>query len=313
VIERALKALAEQYEDVPFGLHIASLATLNLSEFSFAPSGTAIEKRNPLCAVIQVADGWATLDAVEYEMALRAIDREACGAIFERLRRATHYTFEAVTPGWAADIAEWLLFSGEPLEWWEEKRAEIAGDLGHEPTALEVRRYIRENEIRTPGYIQRSLGRHHVRATRTRAPLSHERIMERLRNAPEPLRNTTAALLTEIAKLEKVRKQLRAARTDDEAEIQRSFGGLCETPGLIVETTTTALVTEILNDTWEYAAQDRGFSPNLCLILDPSPQSCRRLKRTLDGLSAATDAVVAIIATVNSYEEACYAHKGREE
>ena len=312
VIERALKALAEQYEGVPFGLHVASLATLNLSEFDYNPRST-VAKRNPLCAVIQVTDGWATLDAVEYEVALRAIDREACGAIFERLRRATHHTFEAVTPGWAADVAEWLLFNGEPHEWWEEKRAEIAAELGHEPTALELRRYIRENEIRTPGYITRSVGRHHARAARTARPLSHKRIMERLQNAPKPLRTTTAAVLTELAKLEKVYKALHGARTADEAEIQHCFGGISETPGLIIETTASSLVTEILNDAWEYAAQDRGFSPNLCLILDPSPASCKRLKRTLDALSTATDTVVSIIATVNNYEDACYEHKGHNQ
>ena len=313
VIERALKAMAQQYEGVPFTLHVAPLASLNLSEFDLSATGAKIEKRNPLCAVIQVDDGWTNLEAVEYEAALRVIDRGASGALFERLRRATHLTFEAVTPGWAADVAEWLLFSGEPAEWWEEKRAEIASELGHEPTGLELRRYIRENEIRTPGYVQRSLGRHHAHAARKRSLLSQERIQEHLKCAPKPLRETTAALLAEIAKLEKVNKQLRAARTEDEAEIQRCFGGMCETPGLIIETTETAVVTEILNDAWEYAAQDRGFSPNLCLILDPSPQSCKRLKRTLDALSTATDAVLSIIATVNSYEQACYEHEGHDE
>jgi len=58
---------------------------------------------------------------------------------------------------------------------------------------------------------------------------------------------------------------------------------------------------------------DRGFSPNLCLILDPSPASCKRLKRTLDALSTATDTVVSIIATVNNYEDACYEHKGHDQ
>ncbi len=312
VIERALKALGQQYDGVPFGLHLVPLDRLRLDDLEDLDVKDAVLKQNPLCAIIQVADGWTNVDAVEYEAALRAIDRDACGAVFERLRRATHFTFEAVTPGWSHDISEWLLFSCEPSEWWEEKRDEIAVELGHEPTGLELRRYIRENEIRTPGYVKRELGAHHARAARTRNLLSHERIMTRLAGAPKPLRTATAALLTEIAKLEKINRQLRAAQTENEAAVLRGFGSISPTPGLIIETNGTGLVTELLNDSWEYASQDNGFSPNLCVLLDPSAQSCKRFKRTLEAVSGATDAVIAIIDTITTYEQACYEHKGHD-
>src|ERR1700681_40720 len=312
VIERALKALAQQYDGVPFGLHLTPLDRLRFDELDDLDVKQAVLKQNPICAIVQVDDGWTNVDAVEYEAGAPAVDREACGALFERLRRATHFTFEAVTPGWSQDIAEWLLFSCEPSEWWEEKRGEIAAEIGHEPTGLELRRYVRENEIRTPGYVKRELGAHHARATRTRNLLSHERIIARLAGAPKPLRTATTAFLTEIAKLEKINRQLRAAQTDNEAAVLRGFGSISPTPGLIIETNGNGLVTEILNDSWQYASQDNGFSPNLCVLLDSSARSCKRLKRTLDAVSAATDAVIAIIDTLTTYEQTCYEHKGHD-
>ena len=50
----------------------------------------------------------------------KPLSREAFPHFFHHLGRATRWTYDAFTPGNALGAAEWLLFDGDPQEWWNQ-------------------------------------------------------------------------------------------------------------------------------------------------------------------------------------------------
>jgi hypothetical protein len=307
VLRRAFAALAQRYNALPFGMTVIPFSGL-CAETGFEYNGPkALTTANPVCVVLQVADAWAHIEATGFERALCALDRRVAAALLEHLRRSTRYSFDAFTPGAAFEYADWALFEGDRTWWWESQCEDAAADLGITRTKLsgcQLRRYLRTNGIRTPGLIDRIIGRHHRLAAMRAELLSLEECERRLDVAPCEVRDAALTVIAGLRTIAPAARELARAITARESAILGGFGASGTTPGLIVETSgSDALVTELLNDHWEYASQDRGFAPNYVLALDGSPASCDRLVRTLEHLEAVTAALTRIASALQLDEE----------
>lgn len=303
LLRRAFAALAQRYDALPFGMTVMPFSVLRGELVEEYEPPKDLGAANPVCVVLQVADGCTHVDATAFERALAAHDRRVAAALLEHLRRTTRYTFDAFTPGAAFAYADWALFEGDPKEWWETQRHEAAADLGitaKKISGQQIRRYIRTNGIRTPGLIDRVIGRHHRLAATRVDLLPLEECERRLEAVPSEPRAAGLSVIAGLRAIAPAARALAAAITPSERGILGGFGASGTMPGLIVETSgSDALVTELLNDHWEYASQDRGFAPNYVLALDGSPASCERLARTLAHLTTVTQAVTTVAAVLD--------------
>jgi hypothetical protein len=311
LLRRAFEALAARHAAFPFSLGVEPFSKLRCDFDDYGDydeddeniphhaSLAHLRAIDPVCLVVQVADGWATVRATDFDRTLSKYDRELSAALLEHVRRLTKGTFDAFTPGSAFDYAEWGMFHHDRREWWQEQRAEAARELGIKPrklTGKQLRAYVRQSGVRTPGLIDRILGRHHRSVSWGSKLLSLTACERRIARVPQEIRDRAQTVVTGLRALEPAARALAAAQRPEEDAILHAFGTSGTMPGLIVENSGEEnLVVELLNDHWEYACQDRGFGPNYVLVLDETEGSCHRLACTLEHLTTATNAVTTII------------------
>jgi hypothetical protein len=298
---RVCNALAERYAHVPFGVAIAPYEVFAAeSDPDFEQQRpNVLAERNPVCVVFQAIDASYSVDAYAFDNQIARCNRALAASLIEHVRRGTQGTFDAFTAGSAYDYAEWSLFDGGAKEWWEVRRYDVAEDLHIKPKAVtwaQIRKHVRDNELRTPGAIQRGLGRHHSAIGSER--LSLAACAPLVAALPGALRERAQIVLEQAGALHAVSTRMHRRLRKHELALIGAYGALAANPGLIIETSRDNLVTELLNDEYEYVVQDRGFGPNFALVLESTTASAERFRATLADLAAATTAVDAIAAAM---------------
>ncbi len=304
-LARVFDALSERYAHVPFGVAIAPFTVID-EELHDASDWDALEelaRTNPVCATFQVIDAVYHLDAERFDREVARCNAPLAAWLTEHVRRGTRGTFDAFTAASAYEYAEWALLEGSAHDWWEARRHDVAEELHRKPKAVtwaQMRKHVRDNELRTPGAIRRGLGRHHVGLRPGR--LSLAACAPLVAALPGAIRERAQVVLDNAGVLEAVRARMdRRIRTVERALIG-AHGAPAANPGLILDTSRDELVTELLNDLYEYAVQDTGFGPNYALVLDGTAGSAERFRATLDDLATATRAVDAI-ATAMTFDD----------
>jgi hypothetical protein len=325
-LERALTSLAAHYAHIPLDVAF------------FPVHGRTQEVANHVAVSFTVQD-CAQVDAVAYAQNLHRLNRALPHTIFERLRDASNCTFEVLTPTTAIELAAMNLFFGDYHEWWEMTREEVAdarryeqrqGRFAHdlEPAPdqntiddvsnADIRRYLRDNDVRTPGGIRRAIGAHFdpdkicngKHAGRRFLPAND--VEKLLAQAPKPLARTTRAIVKATATLEAINKRIEQARTRNDRLFADEINGEFPQPAFIIETSPNQLVTELIDEHWNQILQGAGPGPSLWLILDKSTASCTRLERTLDDFATAYQAITTIYDQLNAYSQhAQQSTKGR--
>jgi len=274
-LQRSLSVLEKKYADAPFSVSVAGVCAADSAD------RVGRERQHDLVAVtVMVEGGCVWVDAVDFDAEMRRLDPLLSASIFHHLGRATRWTYDAFTPGNALGVAEWLLFDGDAREWWDQLPYTMADDrqAAEAITPLQIRRYLRVNEIRTPGFVKRSIGSHHARLT---APLPSEECSKRLSALPETARTLAERLLDATRRLERIATALETPMTVDDHAIMENDEVVMAQPGLVIETGSNNMVHEVLEESWQYAAQSEGFGLNYAFVLRAEEAAYRRFEQSL--------------------------------
>jgi hypothetical protein len=289
---RVFDHLAQQYDDVPFSLTIAPYARL-VSDFGYdAHEDDDLMERCPVSVLVHVADAYHMVDASQFDAEVARYDRSLAAWLVDHVRTASFGTFDAYTAGTAYEYAEWGILNGSPGDWWEMIRHDVAHDLGikaQRVTWAQMRKHVRDNELRSPGMIRCQLGHHHANLHKKR--LSLDMCASLVVGLPARLRKRAQLVVEQTAVLEGVSTRMRERSRKSELRLLGAFGAPLATPGLVLETSAHGMVVELLNDEFDYVSQDTGFGPNYALILDATDRSAERLRATLEDLHTASIAV----------------------
>jgi hypothetical protein len=296
-LARVFEALGERYAHVPFALEIAPFQVIDdeLHDASDPDALEALARTNPVCVIVRVIDAVYNVDAERFDEELARCNAPLAAWLIEHVRRGTVGTFDAFTAASAYEYAEWGLLEGAADDWWEARRYDVAEELHLKPKAVtwaQMRKHVRDNELRTPGAIRRGLGRHHILRRPARLSLAH--CAPLVAALPGAIRERAQVVLDNAGVLEAVHARMDRRIRRRERALVGAFGAPAANPGLILDTSRDGLVTELLNDEYEFAVQDTGFGPNYALVLDGTTGSAERFRATLDDLATATRAVDAI-------------------
>lgn len=304
-LTRVFDALAERYAQVPFTLDIAPYNIIE-DDLNEPPDPEAIgdlARANPVCVIFRVMDAVYHLDTEQFDDELACYNPSLAGWLTEHVRCGTVGTFDAFTARSAYEYAEWVLLEGSAVEWWEARRHDVAYELRVKPDAVawaQIRRHVRDNELRTPGAIQRGLGRHHINLRPAR--LSLDECAPLVAALPQAIRERAQVVLHNAGELAAIRARLGRRIRKHERALVGAYGAPAANPGLILDNSRGGLVSELLEDLYQDAVQDTGFGPNYALVLDATAGSAERFRATLDDLAAATRAVDAI-ATAMTFDD----------
>ncbi len=280
-LERSLCELEKRFESAPF--------TVALGIRSCAETPVREARGDDVAATFQVEGGVVWIDAADLDEQLRRADALAAASLFEHLGRATRRTYDAFTPGAAISGAEWIMFNGDANDWWDELRCSMREDdaSAPAPTMREVRQHVRQQAIRTPGFVKRTIGSHHARLRGTfsrevRATLlPPEECLKRLARVAPAARTLAERLIDSTERLERIASALDAPMTVQDRLLLDDEEALMAQPGLVIETSRSHMVHEVLEELWQYAAQATGFGLNYGFVLRPEEASYRRFERTL--------------------------------
>ena len=278
-LKRCGDALAKQHPNNAFTL---TLAPYHASESENSDAG--LELRDPVTAVFYPSDHEA-IDARAFERAAIKADRRISTALMRELALASCFSLNAFTAASAFDAAEFMYFDGDLRMWWDEIKYAAAHDLGIKESAitgLQLRRYLRTNEIRTPGQLKRQIGAHHAPSrgwrTKKKNPL-------RARQLPRKLATFVDSASALIKRLKSISGALKRSLREDDYSVLQSFSSFAH-PALIVETSEHGAVGELIDDL--YQQQDSNFGPSFAMILDGTPSSAKCLARVIDLLTEAS-------------------------
>ena len=277
-LKRCGDALAKQHPNNAFTL---TLAPYHASESENSDAG--LELRDPVTAVFYPSDHEA-IDARAFERAAIKADRRISTALMRELALASCFSLNAFTAASAFDAAEFMYFDGDLRMWWDEIKYAAAHDLGIKESAitgLQLRRYLRTNEIRTPGQLKREIGAHHAPSRGRRK----KRTAKPARPLPRKLATFVDSASALIKRLKCISVSLKRSLREDDYSVLQSFSSFAH-PALIVETSEHGAVGELIDDL--YQQQDSNFGPSYAMILDGTPSSAKRLARVIDLLTEAS-------------------------
>lgn len=289
-LKRCAEAFARSHRDNRFQVSFVPYAS---HDFDDGHNGD-IDRRNPVTAVFTPLEHHL-IDGVPLERAL-AKHRRFCAELIGRLCTATHFSFNVFGPSSAQDAAEYIYFNWDAREWWSEQTYEAASDLGidaEQLTNLQIRQFLRKNEIRTPGQMRRALGAHHRGENRWSARKKRRPASARKVRLPARVRRVVTEISKQIDVLACVGAALKRLMREDDYQLIQGFAHFPQ-PGATIETTSTGTVSELLEDLWQDVSQSGVFAPAFGLVLDATPQSARRLNRAIGLLTEASRCMRAI-------------------
>ena len=214
-LKRCCDALAKQHPRNAFTLTLAPYHAAESDD-----SNAALELRDPVTAVFYPSDH-NLINARPFERAVAKIDRRISSAVMRDLATASCFSLNAFTAASAFDAAEVMYFDGDLRMWWDEIKYAAAHDLGIKETnitGLQVRQYLRTNEIRTPGRLKREIGAHHAPRTGRRK----KRALP-VRPMPRKLAVLVDPIITLIASLKRVSLALKRVLREDDYSVLQSF------------------------------------------------------------------------------------------
>lgn len=240
-------------------------------------------------------------DIEAFDSALCAHDARLAGALIREIEAASS-ALNAIGPSSAWDLA----WQGDYYDdfgcWWEEVRAQVEYEkresLGKKAkkakvsvSNTEVRKFIRESGMRTPGSLRNAIGRHYC------TDRGHNRPELELRISALPAGPRVAALAVfEITKrMKSATASLRRVMTQTDSLVLSDLSYFTH-PALILDHGRggeQSLVYEILEERYQLDVQDKGWGPGFAIVLEDSPKAVRRFMRALQALrdlsSAARD------------------------
>ena len=240
-------------------------------------------------------DALVYCDLEAFDTRMRRLDRELAGALVAAVDRGS-YPINCVSPVSAWEMAFHTDFQGDARSWREDLRAELDYQSGPKPrrkrkpaTNAAIRKHLRESGMPTPGGLRRRLGRHYCDPKHLDAP----EIERRIAMLPQSVRWAALALSETARRFRRIGDGLE--KLVGKAE-RAAWEALPEfpAPGMIIETNGavdgSTPVGEILDERYNWDAQDRGWGPSFILVLDDSPRSVTRFRQALELLTAATSA-----------------------
>ena len=193
-------------------------------------------------------------------------------------------------------------FDGGDLgSWWESMRDAVAAQAETDVDDVsnqDIRKYIRENKVRTPGGIRREIGRRFSnRKGLVKTPKACSTIIEAQAAGPE--QRLALAIVDAITPIAAQSKRYRTAHFGNSAnqEVGRAIRAMIPNPGLILEADGDGITEELLNDMYEIAVQESGFGPTIAMAL-----TAKNVKDLLAHLNSTTMAVSQIRAAYASYQ-----------
>lgn len=296
-LRRLCAKLDEKYA-MPFTLYLGDFASLPDDEYSD-------EEWTGVVASL-------TINTVEYvnvkpfEDALGKEHRLPFAALLFHMTRSMDSIFAAFGPFEANGVAECLRFFGDSREWWAQQGEDAMEDpKGRKPSNLEIRKYVRENGILTPGQFKRKLGAHHT--TTKHMPLA--KAVDALATLPKDVFEVIDGIAMHTRELATTQRAL--SKTIRPTRVGQ-WSGMPQ-PGLLIETAPPdrddaphqayGVVEEMLEEQHQYDIQTNGFSPNLTFKLDTSKPGAARLTSVLELLEEATYAMQQIVGAFTYFNE----------
>lgn len=308
-LTRTVEAVETEWSDVDFTVDFVGQANSSSEFFTCRRAHD-----NALYALFNV-EPQGVLDFTHFDRAVRKRDPILAASLLHLLTRASNRSFDLFGPEDAIELANYTLFNVDPEDWYEQLRSEIVQQTGEnrEPediTFREVRAFIRQHHVRTPGYIRRTIGAHHAllhKLTIAKPPkaLSLDVCQERIKKLPRRQRRLGNSLVTVIDQMQTINDILKKQSTVADDALVRDSDLSMPAPGFILETSgKLEIVREIIDDYYRDMANGGSvFGPNYSLALEPTEESCQRVRHTLNHLRSATRSAEQLAYAINEYEE----------
>lgn len=304
---RIFAAIAEKYADVPFNVEMLSNEDVQSEYGDEVPN----LPENVINAFFRVGDP-SVVNIQPFDEAVKKRDPLLAASLIGNLGRASQFTFDIVTPLTALELGEIHYFSGDSSDWFECVRDEAtresrpnAADVQTDLTNKQLRAYIRSAGVRTPGAVRRMMGAHYARIDKnSRLRLTPERCKGRIAGLPPAEQALAADFLEAEAKLRRVGRILKNRLTQEDYDILRSGNETYAHIGLVMENDMEVqIVTETVDEVYQYMMQDQGFGPNYAIVIHPDRRSINRFFRVLDLLRMAATALQKLIDQIVAYNE----------
>jgi hypothetical protein len=321
---RVFSALAAERPDAPFAIELLSNSDLRSEYGDELPD----LRDDVINAVFRVTDGFI-VDIQTFDETVKKIDPLLAASLIANFGTATRWTFDVVTPFTALDLGDIHYFSGDGGEWMDMVRDEAAHDAqpekkqaAHDPEAedaddaqnerpgitnAQLRAYIKNAGIRTPGRFRRDVGAHYARIhKKPRLRLSPEQCRKRIGALPTAEKSLASGFMEAQSVLQSVSSKLKREMSQEDYDYLRCGNESYPHIGLVFENDAKIknVVTETVNDMYDYLAQDEGFAPNYALVVHAQRKSVNRLFRVLDLMQTATTAMWKLIDGINAYNGA---------
>jgi hypothetical protein len=316
-VERSFTALGTKWPHIPFE---ATLVVDSESEGHYGyddlgPIGKSADETGNAFLALRAQDARFYIDIEGFDRRMSTIDPALCGNLVENLCLASFGIFNTMSPRHVFEIAEMEHFNGEYSEWWLNIAEEIANErerceyksVTDRPvntrkpekrevapvTNAEIRKYIRDNHIATPGKIRRILGRHYVKYHR----LSDRAIVQRIQQLPPKLRTACKTIHSATKAIAKISRRIDEATTENAIDIAQEFECdrepvvFLDPQGSLGENSTESLLVELVDEHYQIMSQSGAPAPNIIIELQPTKTSARNLVTILDCLQAASDLI----------------------
>jgi hypothetical protein len=292
ILTRSAHALGERYASVPVELAFSTFKIYDK------------DMREVISVRIEVAEN-TVVDAGHFHQQVTKYDPMLSASVFEHIRIASIGTFDAFTPGSAYGTYDMMHFWGDRQAWFHEVKVNAADDAGVDEDALtfgQIRTYLRNTGMMTPGQLKTKLGAHHFAAFEKK-PLALAECERRFTNAPKQLRIKGATLLTALRKLYAAEATIRRSRSQLDNDVLANEEASEPHPGVVFDIGLEEhdrLVYEIVEELWQHVAQVNGFAPNCTIALGNPDKDAPRLQKVLAAYEQASDAMRQIIACCDS-------------
>jgi hypothetical protein len=302
-IQRLFAELATRCGDSPF---IVELTPLDRPEYRYEYDDPSMLDENGIGIAFSTSNP-NVLDISEFDESMRTHDPLLVANLVHAFGLATAFTFDAFTPTTTIEACDWHLFHGDARDWWDDIRAEIAGNERpyNGVSRKEVKTYIKDFGLRTPGNIRKRAGAHYARLVKSRERLSADEMAARIAELPTLERSLATAFTRATQALEPISEALHCELTAYDRALFTNNSAPFASPGLIVESTGDAqFICEIIDEIYQEAAQGDGFGLNYVLTLDASQASVDRFLSTIKRFETAANIVDTLSIDVATYNEA---------
>lgn len=256
------------------------------------------------CLALTISSGHpAVVQAPKFHRALENRDKRITAAVFEHIRIAAEATIDVFTPANALDAGHWTRY-GDARTWWTETMPERFIDetkTKTEPTMAQLRKFIRSNNITSPGMCDREIGVHHRTLTDPRRLLTRAQVRERAAALPRALRAKIHTIMDTCDEMEHLARKIRPM-TRAEREILQDLGEV-PMPAIVIETSTDGTVVELFDELWRLTLQGQGFAPHYACIITPEHQSLEHVKAVLNAFEGAAYQIDVLTCTLSEENE----------